>query len=281
MKTDKKKYQDGLDLLRRPAMPLVRLLILLYITGPFITIDELTGELNEEVDTGQVVYPDPAATLAPYSRELRLIERIKDNGSAAPGTVTTPAGDPLDPLEAVELIVGQKIMTRELETINSRLCRPCHCSLCCVGPTKDMAQEFFEIPLAATEVKDFALDLVDTPESRELNPDSGYRPDGIPFYRRPAAIYRFRDGFSLILPKKSRCPNLDEPDGCAIYHRRPEVCRRPQIFPYLLEKKGDTNIVRKKLLAVIDCPYVRDLKEEIAAYAAGCGAELVLRHNKG
>ena len=39
-------------------------------------------------------------------------------------------------------------------------------------------------------------------------------------------------------------------------------------------------MLRETLLAVIDCPYVQTLQEEIAAYAAACELELVLRENK-
>ena len=42
----------------------------------------------------------------------------------------------------------------------------------------------------------------------------------------------------------------------------------------------DRQVLRQSLLAVVDCPYVRQLQEEIAAYAAACELEMVFRHNK-
>jgi hypothetical protein len=60
----------------------------------------------------------------------------------------------------------------------------------------------------------------------------------------------------------------------------------PQIFPYLLERaaidKGgmETYILRNKILAVWDCPYVKEYKEEIATYAELCGLEPLFRQNK-
>jgi len=38
--------------------------------------------------------------------------------------------------------------------------------------------------------------------------------------------------------------------------------------------------LRQSLLAVVDCPYVRLLQEEIGAYAAACELEMIFRHNK-
>ena len=67
-----------------------------------------------------------------------------------------------------------------------------------------------------------------------------------------------------------------------MYLIRPQVCRRPQIFSYILENTDQTDQYRLRgsLLAVTDCPYVQVLQEEIAAYAAACELELVLKGNK-
>ncbi len=277
----KRKYSAGLALMQRPVLPLVRLFLLLYLTGPFRTAAELAGELNGEVETGGVTYPAPREALAPYLDELAGFEILKQGGR--PGPVFDEGGEPLDPMEALEHLVCHRVLVRELETVNSLLCRPCGCSLCCTGPDAKMRQEFFGIPLAEEETALFPLAMTDTPESRAADPYSGdeYAPGGVPFYRQGAGIHRFRTGFSLILPRGERCPNLDANGGCAIYPDRPEVCRRPQIFSYLIEETEGEKIARNKLLAVTDCPYVRDLEEEIAAYAASCGLELVLRRNKG
>ena len=96
----------------------------------------------------------------------------------------------------------------------------------------------------------------------------------------------------MILPKDTQCPTLDISTGCCrIYPHRPEVCRRPQIFSYVLEHAPDldieydgrvlpTYIKQNKLLAVWDCPYVKILKDEIAQYAEICGLEPIFRENK-
>lgn len=86
----------------------------------------------------------------------------------------------------------------------------------------------------------------------------------------------------------SSCPNLESQTGrCTVYIDRPKVCRRPQIFSYILEPVTgeDGEIIaqrlRRTLLAIIDCPYVEVLQEEIAAYAAACELNLVIKRNKG
>jgi Fe-S-cluster containining protein len=90
----------------------------------------------------------------------------------------------------------------------------------------------------------------------------------------------------MILPKSSRCPHLEADNGrCLVYDNRPEVCRRPQIFPYILEKMAGeaerpSYRLRNSLLAVIDCPYVALLQDEIAAYGAACELEVIFKQNK-
>ena len=197
----------------------------------------------------------------------------------------------------------QRIMEAELEEINSRLCAPCHCRLCCIGPDTAMEQEFFEIPLQPSETELFALPRHDTSESRSrLALDSGLdsttddgvlQVDGRPFYHGADAdqcgtgtpeLFHWRNGWSMILPKGSSCPALDEQNGrCGVYSERPQVCRRPQIFSYILEplEENGKYMQRNSLLAVTDCPYVQSLQEEISAYAAACELDLVLKVNKG
>jgi hypothetical protein len=76
-----------------------------------------------------------------------------------------------------------------------------------------------------------------------------------------------------------------------IYAKRPEVCRKPQIFPYVLEKTDDmakrndgvripVYMARNKMLAVWDCPYVRELQDEIGAYAEMSGLEPIFKKSK-
>jgi Fe-S-cluster containining protein len=291
----KSQLQAGRRLLARPLLPLVRLVQLLYLTGPFARIEEVLEQLREPLATAGVNYPEPDLVLAPHREILRRFETLKEPG-AAPATILDEQHQPLSLLEALAAEVGQAILERELEEINSLLCGPCGCTLCCTGPSPEMTQEFFEIPLASAETSLFALPRIDSPASRAG--DSAAEPpllrEGRPFYQGEPAIYHWHRGWSLILPRQSRCPQLDELGGCQIYPQRPQVCRRPQIFAYLLEEQpapaptapgaedspGPVYFARHKLLAIWDCPYVRTLQDEIARFAEASGLEPVFRANK-
>jgi len=257
---------------------LVRLLNLLYLTGPFGTIEELLTQLSEPVETAGLRYPDPRAVLNPLLPQLRELERLKNNDLSA-REICDEEGSPLSPLEALELWVSQAVLTRELEALNSLLCAPCRCTLCCTGPSPEMRQEFFEIPLTAPETRLFPLPVIEPLAPPPMQTQQG------------PAIYHWRSGWSLILPKASTCPQLATDGRCRIYRERPQVCRRPQIFAYVIEKINDgergreTTLSRfrrrNNLLAVWDCPYVRALQEEIARFAELSGLEPVFRSNKG
>lgn len=310
----KNDLQAGMALLGRPLLPLIRLLPLLYLAGPFARISELLAELNEPITTAGIDYPQPSAALAPYLDLLNALEELKPPPGPGPTAETEPmagsqAGEqgPVPPvltedgrtlsgLEALECRICQAVLERELETINSLLCAPCRCDLCCIGPEPDMSQDFFEIPLIQDEVRLFPLPQFDTAQSRQMT-SAGEPPllrDDRPFYQTPAALYHWRQGWSLILPPGSRCPQLAADGACRIYPKRPQVCRRPQVFAYLLAKQEASAptstaddaptttplIAHHKLLAVWDCPYVQVLQEEIAAYAQACGLEPIFRRNK-
>lgn len=282
----------GRRLLARPLLPLARLLNLLYLAGPFSTIEELLAQLSEPVETAGLLYPDPQAALSPLLPQLRELERLK-NGDLSAWEIEDEEGSPLSPLEALELWVSQAVLTRELEAINSLLCAPCRCTLCCTGPSPEMSQEFFEIPLTAPETRLFPLPAIDTAASRATEPLAEPPLQGRqgPFYRQGPGLYHWRSGWSLILPKASTCPQLATDGRCRIYQERPQVCRRPQIFTYVIEEisaeeRGLEATARRwrrrnSLLAVWDCPYVRALQEEIARFAELSGLEPVFRSNKG
>ncbi len=291
---DKAKFTAGSKLLSCSLLPLVRLVYLLYLTGPFIRIEEVLEQLHEPLDTAGIHYPDPGRLLAPHLEALRTFEEIKHPGEkgAAP-VIINDQGQPLPTMEAVELRVNQAVLEHELEEINSLLCGPCGCSLCCTGPAPGMKQLFFEIPLQHQEVALMGLEVIDTPASREV--DSSTEPplkhQGTAFYRGSAAIYHWRSGWSMILPRNSRCPQLAQGGGCRIYPQRPKVCRRPQIFAYILEDQnaaqcqGEVSTepvyrARNKLLAVWDCPYVRSLQDEIVHFAESGDLEPIFRSNK-
>ena len=275
----------GLERLQQPILPLVRLVFLLFLTGPFASLAELLAELPEEIEIGTTTYHQPATLLAPYLDLLCDLETLREPGPAGQ-IVLDEAGQQVEGLEAVEAWIGQQILTRELEDINSLLCRPCGCALCCVGPEAGMAQDFFEIPLQAAEIARFPLPRIDNDISRAAtaldNPS--------PACAAPAAaLYHWQTGWSLILPRHHACPQLDMATlACRIYPERPEVCRRPQIFAYILERDGQRNlaglpvyVLRNKVLAVWDCPYVQRFQAEIAIFAELCGLEPVFKENKG
>jgi len=284
METD--QFQAGLTLLNNPILPLARLVQILFISGPFSSVAEVLAELNEPIETNTSSYNDPQAVLTPYLDILEEYQRMK-NGQALPCQILDADNNQLDPLEALGLWVSQKLLTRELETINSLLCAPCGCTLCCIGPDDSHSQLFFEIPLSREESDLFSLPSIDTDDSRQQTPYSEtiLVLDGKPFFDHGPAIYHWQSGLSMILPKGASCPKLLDDGRCAVYPKRPDVCRRPQIFPYVLEPSTDVEgekpfTAQRKLLAIWDCPYVKQYKNEIAAYAEICELEPVFKENK-
>ena len=287
---DTTQFQAGLDRLAQPILPLIRLVQILFLTGPFATVDEVVAELNEPIDT-VVSYPEPAVALAPYLDLMAEFHSLKEPVPAR-YTILDADSNPLSAMEAIDLWVAQQVVTRELEAINSLLCGPCGCSLCCTGPTPDLRQVFFEIPLAESETGLFALPRVDTPASQGLSAASEppLLVDGRAFYEQGAALYRWRSGWSMILPRDSACPHLQASQACAIYPRRPQVCRRPQVFAYLIDRAPEEAGSRDdtaptfhqhgKILAIWDCPYVKRFQNEIAIYAEICELEPIFKENK-
>jgi Fe-S-cluster containining protein len=286
-------WQEGLSALKAPVWPLCNLGILLYMTSPYSRMEELLQELPSPVEILGVTYNGPAGLLAPLLDLLRLMEVLKTGETDAPWPVPpiqTPEGEGLDPMEGTIAWIKQAVVERELEGINSLLCGPCRCTLCCTGPDEDARQEYFEIPLSDRKTALFPLPTVDTAHSRSLTAASEpeLTVEGIPFFHQPPTLYHWSGGWSLILPRGSRCPNLDGNGTCRVYPKRPDVCRRPQIFPVVLERTPlslpDGAVGRwtrrESLLAVWDCPYVRELKDPIIRYAEMNELETVFRENK-
>ncbi|MBU0675249.1 MAG: YkgJ family cysteine cluster protein [Proteobacteria bacterium] len=286
-------FKPGLDLLKSPILPLVRLAQLLYLTGPFDRVEELLAELHEPLETATISYENPGNELKPYLAPLKTIESLKFPREEN-RVIRDETGAPVAPLEALDAWIAQEILTMELETINSLLCRPCGCMLCCIGPDGELSQEYFEIPLDAAETSLFDLPVLDTPSSRSSTPEDEppFAPTGRPFYREPSGLYHWQSGWSLVLPRGTSCPALTAGTGsCRIYPERPLVCRRPQIFPYMLERlpKRDPQApmdltpeytLRRKILAVWDCPYVKRFQDQITRYAELCEMEILFRENK-
>lgn len=280
------KFAEGVRLLRQPVMPLVSMLQFLYLTGPFATVAEVIAELPEPIETDRTVYEQPRQLLTAYLEALAGLAQLKQGNPPVPAVVDEE-DQPVDLLTAGIALLQQQVLTAELERINSLLCGPCGCTLCCVGPEADMAQEYFEIPLAPQELDLFPVPRHDSGASRgrRATEEDELTIDGVPFYRLAGPqLVHWRNGWSLILPRQSACPALEPARGhCRVYTERPQVCRRPQLFPYVVESLGegnDTYRIRQSLLAITDCPYVRDLHDEIADYAAASGLNLVLTRNK-
>ena len=273
-----------LDPLSQPLLPLVGMVEFLFLTGAFPRVEEVVEELPRPIETPYAAYDDPQALLRPHLATLGLFEEPE-----AADEVVDEEERPLDQRSALSALVRQKILTDELEAINSALCAPCGCTLCCTGPGTDMQQEFFEIPLGRGEEDLFSVAREESGRSRSshFGDSDGPTVEGRPFYEQshPLLVHR-RDGWGLILPRNTRCPQLDSRGRCRIYPERPEVCRRPQIFPYVLEKVSVPGRDRPRyrlrncLLAVVDCPYVRAHKDAIAAYAAASELEMIFRRNK-
>jgi len=286
----KDTFTAGIRLLSRPVMPLVSMLQFLYLTGPFATVAEVIDELPEPIETGRTRYEQPRAQLKSYLAILAGLEPLKRGVYQAGRAVVDEGGSPVDKLTAGTALIQQEVLAAELEGINSLLCSPCGCTLCCVGPDRDMAQEFFEIPLAAGELDLFPVARHDSAETRgrRSTDEEELQLDGLPFYRLPApALIHWQNGWRLNLPKETVCPNLEQGTGrCRVYTQRPVVCRRPQIFPYMVEPletatDGQQSYrIRQALLAITDCPYVGALRDEIAEYAAASELNLIFNRNK-
>lgn len=288
------RFTAGQNRLRTPILPLVRLVQLLYLACPFSSIESILNDLVEPIETNAVTYENPAELLRPYLDILKEFEALKAPPAPPDRLIVKSRREEVAFFEALELWVSHQVLTRELEEINSLLCGPCKCTLCCIGPSHALLQDFFEIPLSPSEMALFTVHRVDTAESRQstANAEPALIRDGLPFYQTSSSLYHWRTGWSLILPRHSICPNLDKGQGiCRIYSDRPEVCRRPQIFSYMLERRPDLDrqvdgrilpafCRQRKLLAIWDCPYVRELKDAIAGYAEMCELEPVFKENK-
>jgi Fe-S-cluster containining protein len=306
MATEDTVFELGLARLKKPVLPLVNMVQFLYLTGPFASIEEVLNRLTKTVELEGIAYEDPQQSLRPYQEFLKEFEVLK--GRKRPSFrlpfIVNEKQEPVVKHRALELWIRQQILSRELETINSMLCEPCGCVLCCTGPNSEydeaagykgsMKQKFFEIPLQESETALFSINRIDTEQSRAVTAqsDPSLQIEGEPFYRHGLALYHWKNGWSLILPEGSACPNLSGDTGkCRVYVERPDVCRRPQIFAYVLEKTPDTAkrsdgtlipvyMARSKVLAIWDCPYVRKFQDVIGVYAEMSGLEPVFKKSK-
>ena len=273
------EWKRALRVMKRPLWPLFRLIHLLYLAGGYRELDELLSELPETVDTGDIIYEMPARLVHEH---LDLLKRFVNPTRPGLPRVMGPNGL-LDPVEAGMYLAQQALVTRELEVINGLLCRPIGCHLCCIGPEEEDKNLFFEIPLEERECDLFEVPRYCNQDSMSRTPydDSPLLVGKRPFYQLGPAIYRWKTGFSLILPRNASCPNLLQGVGCSIYKLRPDTCKRPQIFAYVIQKDGAGVLhLEGKLLGITDCPYVLELKKEIHLYASLNGLDLVLSPNR-
>jgi len=301
-----KKFAEGIHRLKQPILPLVKMVEFLYLTGPCKTLQEILGRLTQPVALEGLHYENPQQALQSYEKIIREFEVLKGERklSASLPFIVNEKQVPLARRQSLECWIRQQILDQELEEINSTLCGPCGCVLCCTGPNSEfdtlsgfrgkMKQEYFEIPLADNEVDLFILARIDSEESRAHT--AKYSPtlqvSQVVFYKHEMALYHWQNGWSLILPKGAACPQLEtDIKRCKVYAKRPAVCRKPQIFPYLLEKTNDlakrndgveipVYMARNKVLAVWDCPYVRELQDEIGFYAEMSGLEPIFKRSK-
>ena len=68
---------EGLDLLKRPVLPLVNMVEYLYLTGPFKKINEVLSRLTKPLELEGVQFENPGQMLKPYETVLQEFEVIK------------------------------------------------------------------------------------------------------------------------------------------------------------------------------------------------------------
>ena len=152
---EKQNIRDGKYRLLHPVLPLVDMVQFLYLTGPLGTIDGVLKEMKEVIEIKGSVYENPCRSLAPYVEILQDLEVVKSKRKLSYSFpfIVNEKEEPQAKLQSLELWIKQRVLTKELEEINSILCKPCGCVLCCTGPDsgfdetagykKKMVQEFF------------------------------------------------------------------------------------------------------------------------------------------
>jgi Fe-S-cluster containining protein len=298
---------SGIELLKRPLVPLTFLVSGLFLTTNLPGIAATVVKLKENITLDGVFYDNPQAILKDYLDVFEPYERFKRGElKTRERLIVDLDHKPLDILPGAILEIKQELLGRELGHINSVFCGQYHCTICCQGPLEEEENSFFELPLTEEEVSVFPLPSIDTTLTRGTTAyaEPPLMRNNQPFYKTGPALYRWRQGWGLILTRGSFCPNLNRDTGrCLIYEKRPEVCRWPQIFPMVLEKVFDPEgvqgiasangvsiddltdknhyyVSQEKILAVWDCPYVQEYKDEIIRFAELSSLDPVFRRNK-
>ncbi len=299
--------ESAIRLLRTPVSPLMSFVTAIFFAGRHRDIGQLINEIPNSLTIKGVKYERAKETLNEYLDILCRQNVLKAGKSLKPDKIVVDLEMKLvDPLKAVVFDVKHSVIARELEKINSLLCQDHGCAECCCGPHNSHRDCFFELPLSPDDLELFQIHRVDTEYTRSTHAFAEPNPvfEGKEFYAYPPAVYRWEKGWSLILPRDTYCPNLDVKKGrCTIYQKRPEVCRLTQIFPLVLDRhydpkavsrlaqtsglglsdlkdKNNIYVAQNAVLGVLDCPYVRELEQEIVDYAALSGLKACFRQNK-
>ncbi|MFC1844947.1 hypothetical protein ACFLZ5_09205, partial [Thermodesulfobacteriota bacterium] len=130
---------DGIDLLKQPVLPLVNMVEFLYLTGPFKKINEVLSRITKPVELEGIQFEKPQHILRPYEILLQEFEVVKGEKKLSVNLpfIVDEKQKPVAKRQALELWIKQQILSRELEKINSILCGPCGCVLCCTGPNSE------------------------------------------------------------------------------------------------------------------------------------------------
>ena len=279
---DTEEWSRALEVLKRPLWPLIKLIQVLYLAGEYRDLKALFNDLPGEIELENGPYDNIQRRLNEYSD---LIEGMLEPFYLDHDVPKVLLGDEtLPPHEAYTAQLRQKLIERELEGVNSLLCSPMGCDLCCVGPRDDEKNLFFDIPLKMEEVDTIGITTFDTPLTRSSSPydEQSLSIEKRPFYELGPVVITWRTGPSMILPRGERCPKLSRDVRCTIYPQRPWTCRRPPIFSYVLDRTGADGdfSLENKLLAIIECPIVQELKREIHLYASLNELDLVITRNR-
>lgn len=299
--------ESAIRLLKTPVSPLMSFVTITFFAGDYQDIGQLIDGIPNSLTIKGVTYKRTRETLGEYLDILCRQNVLKGGKSLKPDKIVVDLEMKLvGSSKAVAFDVKHSVIARELERINSLLCQDHGCVECCRGPHNSNRDCFFELPLSPDDLKLFQVSKVDTEYTRSTHAFAESDPvfEGKEFYAYPPAIYHWEKGWSLILPRDTSCPNLDVKNGrCTIYQKRPEVCRLTQIFPLVLDRhydpeavsrlaqtgglglsdlkdKNNIYVAQNAVLGILDCPYVRELEQEIVDYAALSGLKACFRWNK-
>lgn len=299
--------KSAIRLLKTPVSPLMSFVTITFFAGDYQDIGQLIDGIPDSLTIKGVTYERARETMAEYLDILCRQNVLKAGKNLKPDKIVVDLEMKLvGSSKAVVFDVKHSVITRELKRINSLLCLDHGCVECCRGPHNSHRDCFFELPLSSDDLEFFRVSKVNTEYTRSTHafaePDPVF--EGKKFYAHPPTMYHWEKGWSLILPRETYCPNLDVEEGkCIIYQKRPEVCRLTQIFPLVLDRHYDPKAVSRlaeiaglglsdlkdrnniyvaqnAVLGILDCPYVRELKQEIVDYAALSGLKACFRQNK-